>query len=66
MTSKIRGLFSEAELACHLSLSIWGLRAWRRRDYGPLFIKIGKSVYYRIEDVEAFLSDPTRGSSNAS
>lgn len=56
----LAGFHSETELARRLGLSVWALRAWRRRNYGPPAIKIGRSVYYRTNDVDAFLEDPSR------
>lgn len=56
MARKVHGHISEAELARMLGMSVWGLRAWRRRKYGPAARKIGKSVFYREEAVADFLS----------
>lgn len=61
MARHISGHLSETELAMTLDISIWGLRAWRRRGYGPKWVKFGKGVFYRKEDVSAFLAAPDGG-----
>lgn len=50
-------LVSEHTLSSELSVSVWTLRSWRRKDYGPPAIKLGKRVLYRRTDVRAFLAD---------
>lgn len=47
---------SEHHLAAELDLSVWTLRKWRQRGYGPLAKKLGKRVMYARSDVEAFLA----------
>jgi hypothetical protein len=58
MARRIPGHLSELDLALKLGISIWGLRAWRRRGYGPKAVKFGKSVFYRDDVVEAFVKSP--------
>jgi hypothetical protein len=53
----LSGYISEHELAAQLGLSVWALRAWRRRGYGPAWAKIGKAVLYSAKAVEAFIDD---------
>lgn len=54
---------SESEVAERLGVSPFTVRAWRHRGHGPRFMKMGRAVRYRPEDVEAFketaLVDPT-------
>ena len=59
MALRVPGHVSELELAMTLGLSIWGLRAWRRRGYGPKAVKIGKAVFYPEAEVGAFLANPS-------
>lgn len=56
MTAKISGHLSESEMASMFGIGVWGLRAWRKRGYGPTIVKFGRQVYYREEDVQAFIS----------
>ena len=58
MSYTISGFLTEAEFANTVRLTVWGIRAWRKRNYGPPITKIGRLVYYRVTDVEAFLSAP--------
>lgn len=32
------------------------LRSWRHRDIGPAYIKVGRKVFYRAEDIENWLA----------
>lgn len=59
MSRSVPGFVSEANLAAMLGLSVSGLRAWRRRGYGPKAQKIGKSIFYPDASVANFLADPT-------
>jgi predicted DNA-binding transcriptional regulator AlpA len=49
-------LINEHHLAAELGLSVWALRKWKQRGYGPQPKKLGKRVMYVRSDVEAFLS----------
>lgn len=55
MTTNIRGHLSESEVASMFGIGVWGLRAWRKRQYGPPIVKFGRLVFYREEDVNAFI-----------
>lgn len=55
--SRVPGHISESDLAKMLGMSIWGLRAWRRRGYGPTATKVGRAIFYKEEDVSAFLAE---------
>jgi len=45
--SRIPGLITEAQFARQLGLSIATIRRWRRRGYGPSWVKIGRKDYTR-------------------
>jgi hypothetical protein len=46
----------EAETAHKLGVSVWTLRAWRRKPhYGPLWTKCGRIVWYAHGSVQNFL-----------
>ena len=40
--------------AAHLELAPATLEAWRCRGCGPVFIKLGKAVRYRLSDLDEF------------
>jgi len=50
--------------AAYLSLSIQRLAKMRLAGGGPLFIKAGRSVLYRREDLDAWLSGLSRKSTS--
>ena len=62
MSYSIPGFITETEFAKAVRLSVWGVRAWRKRGYGPPVTKIGRMIYYRVSDVEAFLANPNAAS----
>lgn len=46
--------FNQAELAFRWRISPRTLERWRWSKTGPVFLKIGGRVIYRLEDIEAF------------
>jgi predicted site-specific integrase-resolvase len=44
----------QSELADRWQISERTLEAWRSQGTGPVYLKIGGRVVYRLEDVEAF------------
>ncbi|MBA3289528.1 MAG: helix-turn-helix domain-containing protein [Acidimicrobiia bacterium] len=54
-------LRTPAELAEQLGVPIATLSQWRWRSVGPAFVKIGRHVRYRDEEIEAWLTQQTRG-----
>jgi DNA-binding transcriptional MerR regulator len=55
----LTGLIREKDLARELGLTVWALRAWRKRGYGPPAGKVGRTVVYRRSDVDDFLVEVT-------
>lgn len=47
-------LLETVHAADELGLSPRTLEGWRRRGEGPPFLRIGRRVKYRIEDIEAY------------
>jgi excisionase family DNA binding protein len=47
-------VLSDTEVAERLGVSPFTVRAWRHKGQGPRFMKMGRAVRYRSEDVEAF------------
>ncbi len=42
--------------AYYCGFSQWALRVWRRKNKGPQFVKVGRTVKYRISDLDAWLA----------
>jgi len=53
---------TQTELAERWRLSEATLERWRTESGGPLFLKLGNQVRYRLQDVEAFEEAALRGS----
>ena len=45
---------TDVEVAGRLGVSRFTVRSWRLKGLGPRFLKMGRAVRYRPEDVEAF------------
>ena len=45
---------SQKALAGHWNTSVRTLQRWRASGYGPPWLQIGGTVYYRIDDIRAF------------
>jgi predicted DNA-binding transcriptional regulator AlpA len=56
-----RALLDEKQLARTLNISVASARRWRLLNQGPRFLKIGASVRYRPEDVDAWLASRPAG-----
>jgi predicted DNA-binding transcriptional regulator AlpA len=46
---------TEREVADRLGLSVATLRAWRFREKGPRFLRLGRSVRYLPADIDDFV-----------
>lgn len=55
------GLFSEQALALRYSKTVRTLQRWRAESYGPAYLRIGGSIFYRVEDVEFFEASMRNG-----
>jgi hypothetical protein len=55
------GLVPELALATRYGKSIRSMQRWRAKGYGPAFMRIGGSIFYRMEDIEAFEARMRRG-----
>lgn len=49
------GLLSDRELADILDLTTDTLQTWRTENKGPAFTHLGKRVFYRLADVQAWI-----------
>lgn len=55
-------LLNEHDVARITGLSVASVRRWRLLRQGPKYLKIGSSVRYRSQDIDAWLaSRPTGG-----
>jgi hypothetical protein len=52
-------LLNEVQAAIVLNLSIRTLQAWRTRCVGPSFVRAGRSVRYRKDDLNTWISANT-------
>lgn len=50
-----RSTWREQEAANYLGMRVSTLRQWRFLSKGPIYLKIGRSVRYRQEDLDTFL-----------
>lgn len=48
------GFIPEHDLASRYSKAVRTLQRWRAKGYGPTYMRIGGSIFYRKEDIEAF------------
>jgi len=56
---------TQAELAERWKISEATLERWRTEAGGPVFLKLGAQVRYRVRDVEAFEAEVLRGSTKS-
>ncbi|MCC6269638.1 MAG: helix-turn-helix domain-containing protein [Dehalococcoidia bacterium] len=52
---RIAAVLTETQVANLLAMKVATLRAWRLNGRGPAYMKFGRAVRYRREDVEAFV-----------
>jgi excisionase family DNA binding protein len=50
-----RRTLTDIEVAARLGVSRFTVRSWRLKGVGPRFLKMGRAVRYRPEDVEAYV-----------
>jgi hypothetical protein len=54
-----RGLQTEDRAARFLCVAPGTLKQWRTKGRGPAWVKIGKNVFYRETDLDAFIAAQT-------
>ncbi len=59
--SAIENLLNEHDVARLTGLSVASVRRWRLFNSGPIFLKLGASVRYRPEDLQAWLASRPKG-----
>lgn len=50
-------LMSTQELADYLRVPVGTLYSWRHEGRGPVAVKVGRHLRFRIEDVEAWIAE---------
>lgn len=50
------GLITPSELATALNITDQTLAGWRCKGEGPDYVKLGKGVFYRLADVQAWVA----------
>lgn len=55
----LRLVMNDVEAAEALDVAPTTLRKWRTTGRGPAYIKLGKNVRYRLEDLTAYLQKQT-------
>lgn len=54
-------LLSEAALAIRYGRTVRTLQRWRAEGYGPAYLRIGGSIFYRVADIEVFEASMRNG-----
>jgi len=52
------------QAAEYLGLAVSTLNKWRCHGGGPIFIKMGRAVRYRVEDLETYINSASRSSTS--
>jgi hypothetical protein len=60
----ITTLLTEQDAAALLHVSVKSIQGWRSRGGGPRFVKVGRCVRYRREDLQAFVLAALRTSTS--
>ncbi len=58
-------LLTQKQVEQYLQLKASTLEQWRLAGKGPKFIRLGRSIRYRIEDIEDFVETLTRYNSTS-
>jgi excisionase family DNA binding protein len=59
-----RKIINTREAAEYLGLTESTLEKWRCYGTGPRFCKVGRSVRYRMADIEKYLTENTKGNTS--
>ena len=52
---------TEADAARRLGLKVATLRAWRRQQRGPAYVRLGRAIRYLAGDIDEFLGANRHG-----
>ena len=53
-TSSAKSTLTDIEVAARLGVSRFTVRSWRLKGVGPRFLKMGRAVRYRPQDVDEY------------
>ena len=56
MSAELTTLMDSAEAAVYIRMSKQTLAKWRHIGFGPSYVKLGRSVFYKKSDLDAFVS----------
>lgn len=54
-----QGMIAPPELAEHLGVTVQRLAAWRHEGTGPRYVKVGRLIRYRADDITAWIDAQT-------
>jgi len=54
------GFLSEQAFADEIGRAVITLRLWRRKGYGPPFVRVGKTPYYDVEKARHWIAAQER------
>lgn len=60
----IASIMTVSQAADYLGLAVSTLNKWRCHGGGPVFIKMGRAVRYRVADLEAYIKVSQRDSTS--
>lgn len=49
------GFLSETEFCAAINKTPRTARLWRKRRYGPPYVRIGREIYYPVDDAQRWL-----------
>lgn len=55
----VKGLWAPPVVAEKLDVTVQRLAEWRHKGVGPSYVKAGRLIRYRSEDIEAWISANT-------
>lgn len=58
---RVQALMSPSDVAQFAGVSVQTLAVWRMKAVGPRYIKAGKQIRYRVEDLNAWLETQAHG-----
>jgi hypothetical protein len=56
MQNEVKPTVDEQDGAAYVDFSAAALRKWRREGKGPAFVRVGRSIRYRIQDLDTWLA----------
>lgn len=56
-TTQTATMMTVQQAATYLGLAVSTLNKWRCHGGGPVFIKMGRAVRYRVRDLDGFIVD---------